>query len=138
MSSHKQTRALSAQSSTNNASQLGPEERKGRRTREKRCESVKNPLQVVSFEGSKASSVRKQKQKNKKKAILAVSEHETPVLGKYFLANSNQPKLSPRGEVNSVKAPPSINPQLSSSAAEEVEARLDQTIDRLRSKQQTI
>jgi hypothetical protein len=43
-----------------------------------------------------------------------------------------------------VKAPPSINPQLSSSeilngsAAEEVEARLDQTIDRLRSKQQTI
>jgi hypothetical protein len=99
---------------------------------------------VVSFEGSKASSVRKQKQKNKKKAILAVSEHETPVLGKYFLANSNQPKLSPRGEVNSVKAPASINPQLSSSeilngsAAEEVEARLDQTIDKLRSKQQTI
>jgi hypothetical protein len=91
MSSHKQTRALSAQNSTNNAAQLGPEERKGRRTSEKRCVSVKNPSQVVSFEGSKAGSVRKQKQKNKKKAILAVSEHETPVLGKYFLANSNHP-----------------------------------------------
>ena len=103
MSSTKQTRALSLQHSTKNAShprceasdskrpQLGPEERKGRRRSEKRCESVKNPSQVASFEGSKASSVRKQKQKSKKKAILAVSEHETPVLGKYFLANSNHP-----------------------------------------------
>jgi hypothetical protein len=67
------------------------------RTREKRSASVKDPSRVTSFETSKVNSVRKpkqkQKQKPKKKAILTVSECETPVLGKYFIASSSNNRL---------------------------------------------
>jgi hypothetical protein len=41
--------------------------------REQRCVSVKDPSRVASFETSKVSSIRKPKQKAKKKAILVMS-----------------------------------------------------------------
>lgn len=41
--------------------------------REKRCASVKDPSRVTSFEASKVNSVRKPKQKAKKKPVLAMS-----------------------------------------------------------------
>ena len=56
---------------------------------------------MVSFEASKASSVRKPKQKSKKKTILVMSEHDTPVLGKYFITNS-QHQLPQTAQMHSI------------------------------------
>lgn len=61
--------------------------------KKQRCISVRYPSKVTSFEASKLASLRKPKPKPKKKTVIMMCEHETPVLGKYFTGNNSQANM---------------------------------------------